>query len=264
MEFFKTALGRTIGILLAVFLVLLSINVAISSVKSYRDQHELYKNTIIVSGEGKVQAKPDIAQIDLSVVSRGSTVAMVTKDNTTKMNAVITALKGAGIEEKDIRSTTYYLNPQYDYNNTANPRIIGYSLEQGLEVKIRMIDKAGEIVQKATDSGANQAGQIIFTIDEPETLLSQARAKAFDKAREKAQTLARQAGVGLGRIVSFSDDTYSYPPYPDPYYREVSMSPAALDGVKGGGSVDDQSTGPILQPGSQEVVANVSVTYEIY
>lgn len=268
MEFFKTTLGKIIGVLIAVFLVFLSIHSVIDSWKTYRDQRELYKNTIFVSGEGKVQARPDIAQINLSVISRGTTVAAVSKDNTTKMNAVITALKGMGVDEKDIKSTTYYLEPQYDYDSGISPpRILGYSLEQGIDLKIRNIDKAGDIIQKATDTGANRTGQINFTIDDPETLRTQARELAFNKAREKAETLARQAGVKLGKIVSFSDDSGSYLPYPDPYYRDYGVSAtmdSSLPKMGGGSAVENQIPSPVLQSGSQEVIANVSVTYEIY
>lgn len=262
MDFFKTTLGRTISVLVAVFLVLLSIETAVDAMRSYRDQSEAYKKTIYVSAEGKVQAVPDIAKTELSVVSRGNTVAAVTTENTRKMNAVIAALKGMNIEEKDIRSTSYYLAPQYDYTSSINPpRITGYSLEQGVEVKIRKIEQAGEIIQKATDTGANQVGQINFTIDDSDALKSQAREEAFRKAKEKAEVLASQAGVRLGKIVTFSEYSDGYMPYPaDTYYREAAMS--ADGGPKMGGGMPAPS--PTLQPGSQEVIAGVSVTYEIY
>lgn len=258
MEFFKTSLGKTVAGLVAVFLIILSVKAAVETMGIYNDTHEAYKNTIVVTGEGKIQSQPDIAQMDLSVVSRGTSVAALKTDNTNKMNAVITAMKTLGIEDKDIRSTTFALNPEYSFDPDGNttPRILGYSLEQGIEVKVRMLEKAGDALQKAVDAGANQVGAVVFTIDDPAGLKVQAREKAFTQAKDKASTLARQAGVTLGKVVNFSDDSTNPMPmnnyYSDSSYMEAKVGAAPSMPV------------PNLQPGSQDVIANVSVTYEIY
>ena len=258
MEFFKTSLGRTIAGLVALFLIVLSIKAAVETMGIYNDTHEAYKNTIVVTGEGKIQSQPDIAQMDFSVVSRGTSVAAVKTDNTNKMNAIITAMKTLGIENKDIRSTTFSLNPEYSWDPDGNTpqRILGYSLEQGIEVKVRMLEKAGDALQKAVDAGANQVGSIIFTIDDPAGLKVQAREKAFNQAKDKAATLAHQAGVTLGKVINFSDD--SMMPYPmNNYYSDSMMNEAKAVAAP-------SMPVPNLQPGSQDVIANVSVTYEIY
>lgn len=263
MDFLKTTLGKVLVVAASVFLVLLSVKTIVESVNIYREQSEQWKNTISVSAEGKVNAKPDIAQMNFSVVTRGTNVATITTENTRKMNAVITAIKSTGVEDKDIRSTTYYLNPEYDYSDNATPnKIIGYSLEQGVEAKVRQIDKSGDVVQKATTAGANQIGQVNFTIDEPEQLKSQARELAFTKAKEKAATLARQAGVRLGKITNFSDDNTFYPPYMNSYKGDDMGMGGTMNRLEAAQSAPSMT--PVLQPGSQEVTAFVTMTYEIY
>ncbi|MBI4836597.1 MAG: SIMPL domain-containing protein [Candidatus Abawacabacteria bacterium] len=273
MEFLKTVLGKVVAVLVAVFLVLLSVKTGVESLKTYKESHEYYKNTIVVSAEDKVIGVPDIAQMNFTVISKGATVAVASNDNTKKMNAVLAAVKSMGVEEKDIRTTSYYLDPEYNYD-TDPSKIVGYRAEQGLEVKVRAKDKAGEILQKATTAGANQVGQIYFTIDDPEQLKSQAREKAFNKAKEKAQTLARQAGVRLGKVINFSDDQGGYYP-PMPYYGnemggggyDKNYDASATDrsfGAQVGAPAPSAPPAPVLQPGSQEVTAYVTMTYEIY
>lgn len=260
MDFFKTSLGKTIAILVGVFLVVASVGAGMDAYKSYREGKEQFKNTITISAEGKVTAVPDIALVSLSVVSQGNTVATVTTENNRKMNAIIEAVKGMGVEARDIKTTSYYLTPQYDNQviildrvvPSQPPKIIGYSLEQSLEVKVRQIDKAGDIVQKGTDLGANQIGQLTFTIDDPEDLKSEARAEALQKATEKARVLAQQAGVQLGKVTNFSEDNFYFPPF---YARDMAM---------GAASVAEKAPAPTLEPGSQDVTVNVSVTFEIY
>ncbi len=261
MDFLKTSLGKVLAVLLAVFLVFASVRTGMEAYKAYREGREQFKNQISITAEGKVTAVPDIAMVSLSVVSQGRTVGEVTKANTEKMNAIVAAVKGMSVEDKDIKSTGYYLTPQYEtlppivYNSTPvqPPKIVGYSLEQSLEIKVRQTDKAGDIIQKGTDLGANQVGQLTFNIDDPEELKGQAREQALKKAKEKAQALATQAGVTLGKVTNFSEDNYNFPTY---YARDYAMG-ASMEAAP-------KAAAPTLEPGSQDVTVNVSVTFEIY
>src|SRR4030042_6533168 len=103
-------------------------------------------NAISFSGEGKVFTKPDIALVTLSVVTEGKNVSDVQSRNTQKINSVIDFLKKFGVEEKDIKTTNYNLYPRYSYEPVKIPQIIGYEISQSLEVKIRNLDKVGEIL----------------------------------------------------------------------------------------------------------------------
>lgn len=259
MEFLKTSLGKLVAALLAVFLLVGSVTALVDSITTYNTYKEGYRNTFTVSADDKVVAKPDIATVSLSVVSKGKTVMEVTKDGNKKMADIVAALKAMQIDEKDIKTSAYYLNPEQDYSiddvPNQTPKIIGYSLTQSIEVKVRKIEQAGDVVQKATDLGANNIGNINLTIDDQDKLKDEAREKAFTKAKAKAETLARQAGVRLGKIVSFSDDTAV--PYYDSYmssYKEMPMSAA-------GGAMEVPA--PSFEAGSQDVYSSVTITYEI-
>ncbi len=256
MDFFKTNLGRSLAMLLCLFLAITSVKALVDATTGWNTYHDQYRNVITVSADDKVVAKPDIASLNLSVVSKGASVSQVSTDGNQKMTAIVNALKGMQIDEKDIETTNYSLVPEQDYSidrvpNQA-PKIVGYTLTQSLNVKVRKLDQVSDVLQKATSLGANSMDGINFTIDNSDQLKDQAREKAFSKAKAKAETLAKQAGVSLGKIVSFNDDSVSPMPY-DSYYNKAMPMSAAAEAVPA----------PSIETGSQEVHASVSITYEI-
>lgn len=208
--------------------------------------------TFSVSAEGKVTVSPDIAKISFSVVSEGANPKNITDENNKKMNTAINFIKSQGIDEKDIKTTQYNLNPRYEYDEKIKKTFIsGYILTQAVLVKVRDLSKTAEILGGLPDLGINQIGQISFEIDEPEKFLAEARNKAFDKAKEKAKEMAEKNGVKLGKVINF----YEYQGYSQPVYRGLEMM------SKGGG--DSFASAPQIQTGTEEVIVNVSVTYEI-
>lgn len=211
-----------------------------------------YARTITVTAEGKIVTKPDIALIDLSVVTQSKTVKDVTTEGNTKMTQVIDAVKKLGVDSKDITSSQYNLYPVYVYPDRQSPKITGYSLTQDIQVKIRDLTKVDDVLDAGIGAGANQIGQLTFDIDDPAAVKKQAREKAFVTAKEKAKEMADAAGVKLGRVVTFSEGDNYYPPV----YANYSMESAKM--MDGGGV-----PAPSIEPGSKEVNLNVSVTYEI-
>lgn len=207
-----------------------------------------YKNSIIVSGEGKVYAKPDIALVNISVVSDGKKVIDVENDNTKKNNQILKFLKDSGVEEKDIKTINYNLYPRYNYYEQKTPDIIGYEITQTLEVKIRSLDKTGEILDGAIKNGANQIGSLYFKVDNDEALQDQARKLAIDNAKQKAEKLASQLRIRLVRLSAYNENGTPYP-----VYRGLEY------GVGGGGG-----TSPQIQTGESEIVITVNLTYEIH
>lgn len=206
--------------------------------------------TVSVSAEGKVTVSPDIAKISFSVVSEGVNPKALAEDNNKKMNSAINLIKSQGVDEKDIKTVEYNLNPRYEYDKkTKKTFISGYSLTQSVLVKVRDLDKTAEILAGLPELGINQIGQISFEIDEPEKYLVEARDQAFNKAKIKAGEMAAKNGVRLGKVINFSD----YQSGPIPYYNSFGK----------GGQMEALSSAPSIQPGSQEVTVNVSVTYEI-
>lgn len=209
-----------------------------------------YARTVTVSADGKVNAKPDIAQMQLSVVSKGQTVKQISADNNQKMNAIVAAVKTLGVEDKDILTSQYDLNPDYDYTTGAR-RFLGYTLTQAITVKVRKLDTVDDVLDSAVKAGANEVGGLSFDIDDTGPIKKQAREKAFTMAKEKAAEMASAAGVGLGRVVTFSESTDSgVIPYSNFVMSAKSASPEAAQGAS-------------IQSGSKEMTVSVNVTYEI-
>jgi uncharacterized protein len=211
--------------------------------------------TITVSGDGKAFATPDIAQLSVGMQTGRQPTAAAAMENLKKtMDAVIAAVKAQGIEEKDIRSESFYLNPAYDYSTGRMiPR--GFEATQSLSIKVRDLDKVSDVLGAATNAGANQAGNVVFTVDDPEAKRAEARQEAIEEAKKKAKMLADELGVSLGDIVSFSE---GYGGYPVPmYYGREAL------GV-GGGDADMAKNQAVQLPvGEQQVDISVSITYEI-
>ncbi len=207
--------------------------------------------TINISAEGKVTVSPDIAKLSFSVVSEGANPKLLAENNNKKMNAAIDFAKSQGIEEKDIKTTEYNLSPRYEYNEkTKKTFISGYTLTQTVLVKVRDLAKTAEVLGGLPALGINQISSISFDIDEPEKYLSEARNQAFDKAKEKAKAMAEKNDVKLVRVINF----YEYQPIT--YYGQTKMA-------SGMGGAEAAPVVPQIQPGSQEVTIQVSVTYEI-
>jgi len=209
-----------------------------------------YARTITVSAEGKIYSKPDIALIDLSVVSEGETVKAVTQEGNAAMSRIVDAVKALNVEAKDITSTTYNLRPQYAYPENKSSYLTGYRLTQNIQVKIRDLESVEDVLDAGVSAGANQVGQLTFDIDDPTLLKKQAREKAFTAAKEKAQEMASAAGVKLGRVVTFSEGSN----YQSPVFSNYKMTDESL--------AITESTATI-EPGSKELNLTVNVTYEI-
>ena len=205
-------------------------------------------NTVSFNGEGKVVAKPDIAKVNLSIVTDALTSKSAQDENSRKSKAVADFLKGQRVEDKDIKTTGYNINPKYKYpQHGGQPTITGYQVNQSMEVKVRDLDKVSAILDGVVSAGVNQVNSLSFEIDEPEKLQAEARQKAIEDAKNKAKELEDQLGVDLGKIVNFSESTGGFP---GPIYYEVA---------KGGFGGD----GPALPTGENEIVVSVTLTYQI-
>jgi len=212
-------------------------------------------NTITVSGTGEVYAKPDLALIDFSVITEEKTVAEAMNDNTKKMNAVIASVKNQGVEDKDLKTTSFNIYPRYEWYEKTEvsfyPQgervLVGYEVRQTLQVKIRNMEKIGDIIEGGTTAGANQIGDLQLTVDKQDELKKQARAEAINKAKAKAEELASQLGVDLVRITNFNESGIV------PYYYALEEAVG-----KGGGE-----EAPQIETGENKIEVNVSITYQI-
>lgn len=210
------------------------------------------RDMISVEGVGKVTVVPDVATFTLGVMTEKSLVAEAQKENTTKMNKIIAALKAMGIDEKDIQTNQYNVYPQYNWvDNRQSLR--GYQVTQDLTVKVRDLDKVGEVFAKAGDLGANNVGGLQFTVDDVEKSKSEARLAAVADAKEKAKQLADASGMRLGKIVGYWENPSGVMPYMEKSVMDYGV------GMGGGAAVPS----PDIQVGTNEIVLTVNLSYEV-
>lgn len=172
--------------------------------------------TITITGEGEVNAAPDIAYVETGVVTEGKTAAEALSANTKAMNDVFKGLGEAGIEKKDMQTSQFSVYPVYeqvknDDNRPQTPKIGGYRVQNQLTVTVRDLTKLGGILDKVVSLGSNQLSGIRFSIDKPDTLVDEARKDAVKNALQKAKLYAGAAGVSLGEIMSISENGTSMP-----------------------------------------------------
>ncbi len=244
---------RAAYVLVCVFLVVLTGYVMIRTwnariEQKYIGKPESIRDTISISGEGKVTAKPTLALVQFGVVSQASTPLKAQTDNTSKMNEVHRAMKELGIKEEDLATSGYSLFPGYDYSQNP-PKIVNYSVSQQLSIKIRDFSKVGTVLERGVALGINQVNSVQFTIDDPSQLREQAREKALEDAKKKANALAKVLGVEMVRVVSFTENTGGGGPIMPMYDSMMGRAEAA--------------PAPSIEPGTQDVQMFVTVTYEI-
>lgn len=215
----------------------------------------LPKYSLNISAVGRVYAKPDLALIIFSVTTEAKTTSEALNESREKMNAIIGLIKSHSVQEKDLKTVGFNIYPRYEYydNNTVSPQrtrvLVGYNVSQSLQVKIRNFEKIGEIIDGAIKSGANEVGNLQFIVDNTEELEKQAREDAILKAKAKAEELASQLGITLGRIINFSESNQGSMP---PRYNLAA------------GGTDAPSRGATqVEEGENKIEVAVTITYEI-
>ena len=199
--------------------------------------------TITVSATGSVTLVPDVARVNVGVTVTRPTVKEARDAASTAMTATIAAIKALGIEDKDLKTVAIDLSAQYSTDLT--PKIIGYRMSQQLQITVRDLARAGDVVDAATANGATDVNGLWFEVGDPASATDLARADAIGKARTSAQAMASAAGVLLGAVVSISEGAIYYP------------GPAYYAGA----AVRDEAT-PV-QAGTQDVQATVTMVFEI-
>ncbi len=256
-KFWNTVMGA-VG-LLTIFLVVISIK----EIKSifYVGQNPNMSNLITVTGNGDAVAVPDIATFSFGVTETAKTVDEAQALATKKINDALKAVRDGGVEDKDIQNQSYNINPHYEYQNFActtyscppsKSVLTGYDVSQNILVKVRDLKKAGALFSAIGATGVTNVNGLNFSVDDPDTVKAEARAEAIEKAQTKAKLLAKQLGVSLVRIVSFSEDNGDY------YPRAYGMGGAEMMSVK-----TASAPAPEIPVGEQKVTSNVTITYEI-
>ncbi|MES2214340.1 MAG: SIMPL domain-containing protein [Patescibacteria group bacterium] len=243
-------------VVLGVFLLFAALN----SFKEWHASNQAY-NSISVTGTGESVTVPDIAVFSFSVSADAKTVTDAQNQVTSKSNDVLDALKGMDIEEKDIKTIDYSVNPKYSYTNSVcsstgicppgRQILDGYTVTNSVQVKVRKTDDAGKALALVGEKGATNISSLSFTTDDPYQAVNDAKAKAIDDAREKAEAIADHLGVRIVRVVGYEENGGAYPMY-------------ASGGVTSAFNKAMDSVAPVpIQVGENKTTATVSVQYEI-
>jgi uncharacterized protein len=202
-----------------------------------------------ISATGEVTRVPDIAIISAGVVSRSTTATGALQDSADRMQRVLAALKRAGVEDRDIQTSSVNLNAEYRYPENQPPQLTGYTATNSVTIRFRDIRNSGKILDALVSQGANQINGPNLTIDKPEGALDAARAKAVAIGRARAELYARALGMRVVRVVSVNESGgYAVPPpAPPPMVMQAAESRAFTR----------------IEPGEQKLQVNLAMTFEL-
>ncbi len=235
-------------VVLALFLLVETGNV----IQNFGQPTNTSPHTIVVSGEGKVSAIPDTAVISYRVTNTAPKVSTAQEETTKMENTTLAILTKAGIEKNNIKTTSYSINPHYEYRPCVSgvcppAKITGYTVMQAISVKIHDTKTVGTILSSLGSVGVTNLNGPNFIVSDTTNLENQARDKAIVQAKAQATLLASQLGVRLVRIVNYTENSNISPrPVPVLYARSTT-----------------QKITPIIPTGENQYTKNVSITYEI-
>lgn len=214
-----------------------------------RDGELPERREILVSGEGIITVKPNIAEVLLGVETEAKTAQETQEKNARLMAGLLTKLKNLKIREEDIQTTSLNLFPVRKYNKeTGRDELTGYRMTNQVQVIIRDLGALGLIIDQAVRSGANNIHNISFSVDSPEKWQDEALTQAIAKARKKAEVMAEAAGLKIKKVLIITDSTVDLQPYQLDGFRKMK-SEAALDTP--------------IEPGAVKVKAHLQMSFEI-
>lgn len=217
--------------------------------------------SVHVSGTAVVNVTPDRVLIQLGVQSNGRTPQLVEAANSATITRVIHALKKLGVEEKDIVTDWYMIEPVYE--NYDSLQIRGYRINNMVAVTLREITLANDVIIASLGAGANRVINVEFYLSDLRKYRDQARVLAMTAAAEKAQDLAEAAGTKAGCVVSINENTWSY--FNSGWYgRESNLwtQNVVQNAAPAAGMEDQLAFGPV-NVGQISVRAEVSAIYSL-
>lgn len=205
---------------------------------------------MMVTETGKATIVPDIAKVSLGIEAQGPVLKLVQDDVNKKSKSLTSELKKLGIDEKDIKTTNYSVNPEYNYDSTPY-RINGYRVSTNYEVEIVDFNIVNEVLTIATELGANVIGNISFEVNEKtkQELTQKAREEAVSLAKSKAESLAKASGITLGKIINVTESQDV--DYPRPVAMMTKDSSIGISEIAN------------IQAGETEISVTVTLSYEI-
>ncbi len=210
------------------------------------------QRTLSVSGTGKATGTPDMAMMDFAVIAQADTASAAMQQNAARMTKVRDALKGLGVQSKDLQTSGFYLQPRYardERGRTDTNKIVGYTAGNTLAVRLRDVDKVGTAIDRAVGAGANNLGSLQFGFQNPDDMLEKARRAAVKDARALADLLVEEAGATLGPVQSISVN--SYQPRPQARMRMEAMA------------MDAAPAATPIEAGEGQLSVTVHMVYEL-
>lgn len=199
-----------------------------------------------ISATGEVTRVPDVAVITAGVTSRSQTARAALEDTAGRMSRVLSALKRAGIDDRDVQTSNVSLNAEYRYPENQAPQLVGYTAANSVTVRFRDLRNSGRILDALVAEGANQISGPNLVVDKPEAALDEARAKAVSIGRARAELYARNLGLRVVRLVAVSESGgYYAPPPPTPMMQRAQIASTRIE------------------PGEQKLQVNVAMTFEL-
>lgn len=179
-------------------------------------QEESLDHTITLQGVGEVAGAPDMATLTSGVISQADTARDALTQNNAAVNKLMNLMRDMGIEDRDLQTTNFSIQPLYERNNENNntrrdPKVIGYQVSNSITVRVRDLDQVGAVLDQAVTVGANSIDGITFSVSEPDEMYNDARRAAVEDAMQKAELYADAAGVTLGDITRITEADYGRP-----------------------------------------------------
>lgn len=261
--FFSNAFNRVLATVAMIALVAALFAYAYYTLKQ-ADYMYMGPTTISVTGEGEVLAVPDIGQFSFSVTATAPEAKAAQADAASKTNEIIAYLREQGIEERDIKTEQYSLYPKYRWEErvcaigmpcTPGEQVQdGFEVSQSVSVKVRDLDKAGDLITGAGERGATNLSGLTFTIDDQDSLKAEARALAIADAKEKSKELAKELGVRIVRMNGYYEDEGGYPS-PYAYGGDMAMNERAMAATP--------ESAPELPAGESATKSRITITYVV-
>ncbi len=202
-----------------------------------------------ISAQAEARRVPDVATLSAGVVTQAADGNTAMRENAVQMDKVMSAIKAAGIAERDIQTSGINLSPQYRYAENEAPKITGYQASNTVSLKVRDITKLGKVLDSLAAQGANQINGPSFEIDQPEPVYDEARLAALKKAQARAETYAKSLGLRVRRIVSISEGS------------QGGFRPMPMMAMAGRSAKAEMDTA--VSPGETTVSVNLDVVFEL-
>ncbi len=219
------------------------------------------QNQVTIIGRGEVEYKPDMALVNLGVqIDKAATPENALNQLNEKMSKIIESIKALGIPEENIKTKEYNLYPHYEYKDGAS-NVTGYSANQQLSIKIKDISEnsamPNKVISEASREGANQILGVNFEVSSVNNLKQQARILAIKDAREKAEAMAKAAGIKkLKKVIGWYESDIQSP--------DFQSGNRTFDGLGiGGMEAAKVAPSPDVPSGTEKIVIEVGLNYEV-